>query len=228
MDESTEHGAHNVGRKLILARDGFAEKELEIIWWAVDSSGIAYGHYSAKDTKGLVHTVGRSDFSEGDARWVTPMNTESTDHGDHNVGRKLIWNQGESSMDELTVTEWSDGKTEGWYKATGYNNHAFIIPLHDFTVGRVRWMRKHARDCDGKPCECGANPPPKLPVWQAFYKVRVQAKLDPAVDEEAWRALEDEILALIYPRPDAKGCSKCIVLREESVGPYWCVEHMRS
>lgn len=153
---------------------------------------------------------------------------ESPEHGTHNVGRKLIWNQGGASMDELTVTEWSDGQTEGWYKATGYNNHGFLIPLSDFNDGRARWMRKHARDCDGKPCECGANPPPKLPVWQAFYKVRVQAKLDPAVNEEAWRALEDEILALIYPRPDAKDCSECIALREESVGPYWCVEHMRS
>ncbi len=129
--ESTEHGDHNVGRKLILAHEGSPEKELEITWWAVDSSGHAYGHYSAKDTKGLVHTVGRSDFSDGQARW----------------------------------------------------------------------LRNHARDCDGKPCECGANPPPKLPVWKAFHRGWGQAKMSPEYDKEVWKELEREILALIYPHP---------------------------
>lgn len=129
--ESTEHGAHNVGRKLIRSFDDSPDMELEILVWYALSGGLRYSYYNAKDTKGTVYRVMRSDFSEGQARWI----------------------------------------------------------------------RKHARDCNGKPCECGANPPPKLPVWQAFAKVWSQAKLDPAIDEEAWENLQNEILALIYPRP---------------------------
>jgi len=44
------------------------------------------------------------------------------------------------------------------------------------------------------------NPPPKLPVWQAFERVRADARKTTQYDKGAWETLQSEILALIYPR----------------------------
>jgi len=127
---------------------------------------------------------------------------DKTEHGDRNVGRKLIRSFDDSPDMELEILLWCEitgGLRYSYYNAKDTKGTVYRVMQSDFESGVARWVRGHARDCDGKPCECGANPPPKLPVWQAFHRVRAQAKLDPAVDEEAWRTLESEILALIYP-----------------------------
>lgn len=153
---------------------------------------------------------------------------DKTEHGDRNVGRKLIRSFDDSPDMELEILLWCEitgGLRYSYYNAKDTKGTVYRVMQSDFESGVARWVRSHARDCDGKPCECGANPTPKLPVWQAFAKVWAQAKLDPAIDEEAWKNLESEILALIYR--DAKDCSECTALREEVVGPYYCVQHMK-
>lgn len=144
---------------------------------------------------------------------------ESAEHGTHNVGRKLIRSFDDSPDIELEILVWYDlsGSPRcSYYNAKDSKCTIYEVVPSDFENGAARWVRSHARDCDGKPCECGANPPPKLPVWQAFQRVRADARKTPQYDESAWRTLESEILALIYPCPEVESCPRCFAVREKS------------
>lgn len=130
------------------------------------------------------------------------MNTEFTEHGALNVGRKLTWSLDDLHDIELEILVWYEitgGLRYSYYNAKDIRGTVYRVMQSDFENGKARWVRSHARDCDGKPCECGANPPPKLPVWKAFQRVRADARKTPQYDKEAWHVLEREILALIYP-----------------------------
>ena len=126
-------------------------------------------------------------------------------HGGHNIGRPIVWVGKEGTPSDYVVTSWvQDGSGESpYYRCAPLGRGAaHTIYLSDFEKGWARWLRQHNRNCDGFPCECGANPPPKLPVWEEFHECWSQAKESPEYEKKRWMKLQRIVQGLVYDARD--------------------------
>jgi len=126
-------------------------------------------------------------------------------HGAHNIGRTVEWLGTEGTTLDYVVVAWAqEGAQESpHYRAAPLGKGgAHSIFLSDFEKGWARWKRRHDRHCDGFPCECGANPPPKLPVWEEFHECWSQAKESPEYEKKRWMKLQRIVQGLVYDARD--------------------------